>query len=376
MATSWTAHYLDGRSATRLPVILHITPQALQIVIPTGEIKTWPYDHIRQTQGTYVGETARLECGDDPPETVVVSSASFLKHIHQVAPSLAGHFHNPTRREARVRWTIAAAVTVIILMAGLYRWGIPGVAAAVTPLVPVAWEESLGQQVVDRIAPIDQQCLDPERLEKLSQIVRKLGDTVPGAPYRIRLYVVDDPSINAFAAPGGHVLLLRGLLERTESPEQLAGVLAHELQHVYHRHTTRAILEQTAGTLLLTAVSGDFSGGMAWGLEGARAVGTLHYSRSHESEADVEGIKMMQAARLDSNAMIAFYGIMQRESKDHDGSFAFLETHPEMAQRIVTLLTLADTTSSRPSTLFSTDEWKDIRALCRIKQKSSVTTPS
>jgi predicted Zn-dependent protease len=74
------------------------------------------------------------------------------------------------------------------------------------------------------------------------------------------LTVVDNSTVNAFAAPGGQVVILRGLLEQTTSAEQLAGVVAHELQHVYLRHSTRAILEQTAGTLLLTAVSGDLSG--------------------------------------------------------------------------------------------------------------------
>ena len=113
------------------------------------------------------------------------------------------------------------------------------------------------------------------------------------------------PAINAFAAPGGQVVILRGLLEKTASPEQLAGVLAHELQHVYQRHTTRAILEQTATTFLLSAISGDLSGGLAWGLEGARTLGSLHYSRTHEREADIEGLRMMQAARLDPAAMIS-----------------------------------------------------------------------
>ena len=135
------------------------------------------------------------------------------------------------------------------------------------------------------------------------------------SPYRIRLSIVDAPAINAFAAPGGQVVILRGLLEKTASPEQLAGVLAHELQHVYQRHTTRAILEQTATTFLLSAISGDLSGGLAWGLEGARTMGSLHYNRTHEREADVEGLRMMQAARLDPAAMISFYEVMRNGAK-------------------------------------------------------------
>ena len=220
---------------------------------------------------------------------------------------------------------------------GLYRWGIPGMAAAATPYIPLAWEEALGRQVVAHLAPEAGQCQDPERLRKLDRIVQVLTAIHPASPYYIRLSVIDAPAINAFAAPGGRVVILRGLLEKTAGPEQLAGVLAHELQHVYQRHTTRAILEQTGTTLLLTAISGDLSGGLAWGLEGARTMGSLHYSRTHEKEADIEGLRMMQAAHLDPAAMIAFYGIMESGTEGRAGPPDFLSTHPDMGERLATL---------------------------------------
>src|SRR2546422_11543762 len=67
-------------------------------------------------------------------------------------------------------------------------------------------------------------------------IVARLVVRAPDT-YRIRVTIVDHPAVNAFAAPGGHIVVLRGLLERTRTPEELAGVLAHEIQHVYHRRS-------------------------------------------------------------------------------------------------------------------------------------------
>jgi predicted Zn-dependent protease len=96
------------------------------------------------------------------------------------------------------------------MVVGLYRWGIPGIASAATPFIPVAWEESLGRQVVAHLAPETQQCRNPERLRKLNLIVQTLAATHPESPYRITLSVVDDPTVNAFAAPGGRVVILRG----------------------------------------------------------------------------------------------------------------------------------------------------------------------
>lgn len=376
MPTSRSAYYLDGRTARRHPVTLTVTPAALHVAMPDGSAKHWPYDEIRQTQGTYRGEAVRLEFGPEPAEAIVISTAALLKDIHGAAPTLARHFHNPARRHARIGWTLCAAVSIALLVVGLYRWGIPGIASAATRYIPVAWEESLGRQVVAHLAPETQQCRDPERLRKLDHIVQTLAATHPASPYRITIAVVDAPTVNAFAAPGGRLVILRGLLERTASPEQLAGVLAHELQHVYQRHTTKAILEQTAATWLLTAVSGDMSGGLAWGLQGARTMGSLHYSRTHETEADIEGLRMMQAARLDPAAMIAFYGTMERGAQDHAGSPDFLSTHPEMGERLATLIALADPPPSNAERLLPEEDWKDIRTLCRLQAGGRSATVS
>lgn len=367
MPTGRTAHYIDGRTAARHRVTLTVTPAVLQIAMPDGSSKRWPYGQIRQTQGTYSGEPVRLEFGPEPAEAVVIDTPALLSEIHTVAPGIAPHFHNPSWRHARLGWTLGAALGVALMLIGLYRWGILGIASAATPYVPVAWEESLGRQIVEHLAPETQHCRNPERLRKIEQIVQTLAATRPTSPYRITLSVVDDPAVNAFAAPGGQVVVLRGLLEQTTSPEQLAGVLAHELQHVYQRHTTRAILEQTAGTLLLTAISGDLSGGLAWGLEGARTMGSLHYSRTHETEADLEGLRMMQAAHLDPAAMITFYGTMQRSEQDHAGPPDFLSTHPDMGERLATLIALAGPPPLDAQQLLPGEDWKDIRTLCRLQ---------
>ncbi len=367
MPTARPAHYLDGRTATRHPVTLTVTPSTLLIVMTDGSSRQWPYDQIRQTQGAYRGEPVRLEFGPDPCEALVVATPAILTEIHAAAPGIARHLHDPAWRHARLRWTLGAALSVVFMLIGLYRWGIPGIASVAAPYVPVSWEESLGRQVVDRLAPNNQQCRDPTRLQKLDHIAQTLAATRPAAPYRITLTVVDNPTVNAFAAPGGQVILLRGLLERTNSPEELAGVLAHELQHIYQRHTTKTILEQTAGSLLLTAISGDLSGGLAWGIEGARAMGALHYNRAHEREADIEGLHMLQAAHLDPAAMVAIYSSMQQSEQNHQAPPEFLSTHPDMNERLATLVALAGPTPLDPQQLLPGEDWTDIRSLCRLR---------
>ena len=106
--------------------------------------------------------------------------------------------------------------------------------------------------------------------------------------------------MNAFAVPGGYIVVLRGLLEEMRTADELAGVLAHEIQH-----RAATALDQGAGAatistgLLITAVSGDVSGVMAYGLEGARVLGQLRYGCAAEEEADARGMQLILAAGLD-----------------------------------------------------------------------------
>ena len=85
MSDGRSAHYLNGRTATRHDVTLTVTPSALQIMMPDGSTKHWPYDQIRQTQGTYSGEPVRLEFGPEPAEAVVMSTSALMTDIHKSA---------------------------------------------------------------------------------------------------------------------------------------------------------------------------------------------------------------------------------------------------------------------------------------------------
>src|SRR5207244_549844 len=88
---------------------------------------------------------------------------------------------------------------------------------------------------------------------------------------------------------------------------RLGAGLAPEIQHVLRRHARRMLLQHSSAGLMLAAVSGDISGAMAYGLESARVLGALRYSRQYGAEADVEGLRMLLAAGVDPEGMIAFF---------------------------------------------------------------------
>jgi predicted Zn-dependent protease len=235
--------------------------------------------------------------------------------------------------------------------------------------VPAAWEESLGRAVVDQLAPAEQRCVDPRRQQALDAIVARLVAAAPPSPYAFRLVVVNRPQVNALAAPGGHIVVFSDLLEKTRTPDELAGVLAHEIAHVLHRHTTRALIQHASTGLLLAALTGDMTGPLAYGLEGARILGQLQYSRHAEEEADLEGMKLLLAARVAPGGLLAFLEHIAEGGQPRSVR-TYLSTHPSPWGRTARLRELAAGAPGPPVPLLPDQDWLDIKRMC-----SSASSP-
>jgi len=156
--------------------------------------------------------------------------------------------------------------------------------------------------------------------------------------------VIDDPSVNAFAMPGGYIYITRGILAHLNSEAQLAGVMGHEIGHVTARHTARQITgQQVAGLGLL--VGSIVSPTVArYGDVAQQALGLmfLSYSRDHETEADELGIQYATRAGWDPREVPATYHMLRRVS-DRTGARlpTFLSTHPDPGDREARTRTLA-----------------------------------
>ena len=361
---AFSGHYLDGRSAARRAASIGVTATGLEIALDSGERLWWPFRQIRQTQGFYAGEQIRLERGEPLPEILLVGDPAFLRALHATAPGLGRRFHDPRRGRARVLLTIVAAIAAVAGGTAIYLWGIPAAAGVVAARVPVSWEEKLGQAAVEQLMESRRRCVSPEREAAIGAIVKRLVEPLPTVRYSIRVTVVDDPMVNAYAVPGGQIVLLRGLLERTRTPEELAGVLAHELQHVLQRHATRLLLQHASTGLLLVAVSGDLTGTMAYGIESARVLGTLHYSRDIESEADAEGLRMLLTAEVDPKGMIAFFELLHSGERGLPATVRYLTSHPLAEDRVTSLKRLAGSIPNRPRPLLPDRDWSDVRKIC------------
>jgi len=189
--------------------------------------------------------------------------------------------------------------------------------------------------------------------------IEAIGERLLESPsYRYRWFVADSPELNAFAAPGGIVVVHTGLIRAAESPEELAGVLAHEVAHSELRHGVRALLKSMGLRLIVAAL---VSGGAEEYLGSTAAKYTeLKFSRDAEREADRDAVARLAAARIDARPMLAMFEKLQdRASRNGGDPPAFLSTHPDLGERIASLKTL---TAAQPRPLPIAVDWKAVQS--------------
>jgi len=366
-SSTWHGQYFDGQSPIAHRVSIDITPTGLRIHGIPDRPCLWPYSEIHQTQGHYEGEEVRLERRDDHHDLLVVEDAKFLAALHRLAPSEVGHLHNPHTRTRRLWLTIAAGLLAIPLLWVVYAKGVPALAGPLTNLIPYSWENHLGEALIEEIAPSDERCTDSRLLEKTNILVQVLVSTVEPVPYTFRIAIVDKPILNALALPGGYIVVFRGLLESTETPEEFAGVLAHEIQHVLQRHGMRLLVQNMTLGLIISALTGDVSGIMAFVFEGAHVLQSLSYSRSAEEEADREGMALLLAAGINPKGMLSFFDYLKEQHGDNDPDplWRYLSTHPTAGDRVKKLQAQAEATDESTHSLFPLDNWQYITTLCK-----------
>ena len=364
--TEWKGSFYDGHTIVPQTISIAVTPTGLTLQLASTNTKFWPYSELQQTQGRYSGEEVRLERGAGLGETVVIPNANILLAIHQIGGKEARHFHHPGTRRKRVYGTIAAALAALPIIYGIFTWGVPSLAGPITATIPISWETQLGQFVQQEFTDDEDICENAEMVHTLEILLTKLLTPMKDSPYEFQVTVVDSPIINAMAAPGGYLIVFRGLLQDTDTPEELAGVLAHEIQHVMLRHSMRLIVQHVSMAFIIAALSGDASGMLSYGLQAAQALQALSYSREAENQADEQGLALLQQAGINPEGMMTFF---EKLSQDDGGTspFRYFSTHPPTTERRRHLEELASD-QALPYQEFSFDQdWEILRNLCKEK---------
>ena len=327
--THFSGKYYDGKNANAWPVQLVLLQSQMEVVFADGHTVPWSYSNLKLSKtgsGPIRLERTTVQ-NDSIPESLVIENPDFLQAAHEVAPGALGNLWNqPHKKSLRNLLVILGLVALPPFIYILWVYALPGMANVVADNVPTEWEEQLGESYFQSLFKEQLQEPDPAMQKALDKIINRLLETTPDQPYKFRVYVHPSKMVNAMALPGGIIIIFQGLINASETPEELAGVIAHEFQHVLKRHSTRAIIRSEAVQLFGMIVSGNTDSMSSIILQAGGLLEFLRFSRELESEADDEGMKMMLAAQIDPEGMVRMY---RKLEEAHRESMSEKETSDE-----------------------------------------------
>lgn len=264
-------------------------------------------------------ESERIICRTSAPATAT-------RHLAAAAGAT-------TRLERRFRFGALLLILILalpLLGIGLFLGNSDRFADWAVKHISTGHEAQLGDLVLAQTR-LQMKIIDRgPAVEAISVIGSRL---TTGSVHRYRWFVADRPETNAFAAPGGVVVVYSGLIRAAGSAEELAGVLTHEVAHAELRHTLRGVIKSLGLRALVALVLGDISGSVF--ADAATRLTELRFSRDAEREADAEGLRRLVAARIDPAGMIRFYEKLAAEQRLSPPPI--LSTHPATGERLDSL---------------------------------------
>lgn len=165
----------------------------------------------------------------------------------------------------------------------------------------------------------------------LQTITRRLVDQLDSSKYKYQFTIIKSKEINAFTIPGGNIFIFSGLIEMTESPEELAAVLAHEIGHAEKRHVVSKLVKQ----LSMTAIIGILSGGdPSMLMQVLKDVVGNTFDRGQEEEADRFALELLEKSSISPKSLARFFERLNENNLDYDKNLEILMTHPHNDNRI------------------------------------------
>jgi len=253
----------------------------------------------------------------------------------------------------------------IVLVAALALGCGSGGGAGDFNLISIEEEWQLGQQLSQDVARQVRLNNDPAINAYVQQMGQRIVSQTPDPFNKLpwQFHVVDDPAINAFAIPGGHVYVNTGLIAASENASMLAGVMAHEISHVVARHSTEQISRQYGLSILASLVLGQNPNMLAEIAAQIVAGGAFaRFSREAEREADELGIQAMFRAGYDPRGMAAMFRVLQAKQQSQPGRVEqFFATHPTTEERIRDSERRAAALGQRPDMITDEPQFQQIR---------------
>lgn len=358
--TTILARYSDGRSASRRDAGVRFAEGALLIEIEGAGVETWRYTDLEAAAPLNPGDReVLLTSRRHEDATIFIDDPGAVAALLARAPQLAaGHSRMRAALPGLAVGAVAVLLTALVFIADLSP------AKGVARLMPQSVRASLGDNVVASMIAKRPVCREAAGREALAKLVRRID---PGREGSIdRVTVVDWSLVNAFAAPGGRVVVTRAIIEKAASADELAGVLAHEFGHTEELHPEASVVRTIGFWTLLNFMFTGQPGTLA---NAGLLLAQLSYTRGAEREADTIALAKLKAAGISPKPFAGFFrritGSVDGKSDNPVGRIMnageILSTHPAPADRIAKI----EAVPPYPSTPALVDaDWQALRRIC------------
>jgi Zn-dependent protease with chaperone function len=359
----------DGFPASGVPCVIHVDGHGLTMTFlqniqgAENSSDSVPFSDMSVSAGGLDHDQLVVKWnGPTEQRTLYLKNPDVIRVFRQAAPP---HLSSPLERAAeqvrqvrkrhRLVWGIVGG-SLLALVLGLW-FGSDVLVELAVDRIPIEWEQNLGESAYRDFLGGQEVMQEGPAVAAVEEMTRRLAGQIPDNPYRFDVTVVKSDVVNAFALPGGYVVVFTGLMKKAEGPEEVAGVLAHELNHVLQRHGLERIVKQLGFVAVASIIFGNQQGlGQMMKQLGVELM-TLKFGRAQETEADLTGLQLLYRAKIDPSGMITFF---ERLAEKDEGRVELLSTHPmssSRAERLKAELATIPKVTPEPFTF----EWAKIR---------------
>lgn len=356
---SYWGRLTDGQSAGGVDASVRLGATGIEVTPSSGgETVLWPYASLSAAEPIRPRSIdVLLSTSIADGRTLFVPSPKFALALLPHAPQVGAR----AERWRNVRPWLAVTAAIIALIGVIYALDLSP-ARSIATFLPDSWRKTLGTAVVKSMVAGKQECIAPGGREALEAMSKRLSNANLGHNFEVKVY--DWSLVNAFAAPGGKIVLTRGLIEKADGPDEVAGVLSHEMGHAIKLHPESSVIRAIGFTAAIEIMTGGSSGSIA---NLGVLLAQLGYSRAAEREADDQGLALLKDAKVSPKGLGQFF---QRVMKD-DGeksepekkfkAVSLFRTHPPTADRLA-LIERQGAYEVTPS--LSRSDWVMLKAIC------------
>lgn len=343
--------FYDGRTARAHDASATLEGDVLRL-LANGRETAW---RLRDLEVQIDAGEARVSSRREPDARLVLSAEDWR---HLAGDRLDDRRRARRRREIWLVGGLTAAAAAVVLFVTV---GVPALSGPLARATPVSMERRMGANFETQIGALFPVCRNPAAQDVLDRLGARVAAGADSA-FDIRVSAVEAPMVNAFALPGGAVMVTDDLIRDAQSPDELAAVIAHEVAHVEKRHVMQAVWRDLGAGMLLDLVVGGGSGaGQQAVILGGQLTSRRH-DRAAELEADARGQELLHQAGLSSRGMATFFDRLARTSGGGrlEEAAEFINTHPASSRRM-----RAARAAERSGAPALTDaEWRTVRAAC------------